>query len=287
MAFAASDQALFLASVGILGLLVGSFLNVVIYRLPQMLARRWRRDCLEVLGLPPEPAKERLDLVYPPSTCSSCGHRIRAFENIPILSYLLLKGRCASCGSRISPRYPLVEGLTAILSMIVALRFGLSTQTLWGLVLTWHLIALSFIDLDHQLLPDTITLPLLWVGLLLSLLGVFTDPPAAILGAVCGYAVLWGVYQLFRLATAKEGMGYGDFKLLAAAGAWLGWQMLPLIILLASLAGAIVGLSLTLVFGRDKNIPLPFGPYLALACWIALLWGKDLNRLYLQLSGIG
>ncbi len=283
----AQNQAFFLISVGITGLLVGSFLNVVIHRLPKMLERRWRRDCLEMLGQPPEPESGRLDLVYPPSTCPNCGHRIRAFENIPILSYLLLKGRCAGCGSRISPRYPLIEGLTAILSAMVALRFGFDMQTLWGLVLTWNLIALSCIDLDHQLLPDAVTLPLIWLGLLLSLLEVFTDPPSAIIGAAGGYAILWSVYQLFRLTTGKQGMGYGDFKLLAAAGAWLGWQMLPLIILLSSLAGATIGLGLTLAVGRDKNIPLSFGPYLAIASWIALLWGKDLNRLYLQLSGIG
>lgn len=283
----AQNQVFFLISVGIAGLLVGSFLNVVILRLPKMLERRWRRDCLEMLGQPPESESARLDLVYPPSTCPDCGHRIRALENIPILSYLLLKGRCASCGTRISPRYPLIEGLTAIVSAIVALRFGLSLQTLGALVLTWNLIALGCIDLDHQLLPDAVTLPLLWLGLLLSLLEVFTDPPSAILGAATGYAILWSVYQLFRLITGKEGMGYGDFKLLAATGAWLGWQMLPLVILLSSLAGAMIGLGLTLVLGRDKNIPLPFGPYLAIASWIALLWGKDLNRLYLQLSGIG
>ncbi len=283
----AYSRAWFLTTSVVLGLLMGSFLNVVIYRLPKMLERRWRRDCLEMLGQPPESTNERFDLAYPPSTCPSCGHRIRAIENIPILSYLLLKGRCAACGTRISLRYPLIEGLTAILSAIVALRFGVSLQTLWALVFTWSLIALSYIDIDHQLLPDAITLPLIWLGLLLSLSGAFTDPTSAILGASTGYGTLWSVYHLFRLATGKEGMGYGDFKLLAAAGAWLGWQMLPLIILLSSLAGAMIGLSLTLILGRDKNIPLPFGPYLALASWIAMVWGKDLNRLYLQLSGIG
>lgn len=283
----ASSRAWFLTTSVLLGLLVGSFLNVVISRLPKMLERRWRRECLEMLGQPPELASERFDLVYPPSTCPNCGHRIRAIENIPILSYLLLKGRCAACGTRISLRYPLVEGLTAILSAIVALRFGVSLQTLWALVFTWNLIALSYIDIDHQLLPDAITLPLIWLGLLLSLSGAFTDSTSAILGASTGYGTLWSVYHLFRLVTGKEGMGYGDFKLLAAAGAWLGWQMLPLIILLSSLAGAMIGLSLTVILGRDKNIPLPFGPYLALASWIAMVWGKDLNRLYLQLSGIG
>ncbi|GAB6066808.1 A24 family peptidase [Methylothermus subterraneus] len=280
------NPAVFLSAAFILGLLVGSFLNVVLYRLPKMLERRWRRECLEILGQPPEPERERFDLIYPPSTCPRCGRRIRAVENIPILSYLWLKGRCAGCSARIPVRYPLVEGLTAILSALVAFKFGFCLKTLWALIFTWNLIALSGIDLDHQLLPDALTLPLLWLGLLSSLAGGFTDPASAILGAALGYGILWSVYQLFRLLTGKEGMGYGDFKLLAAAGAWLGWQMLPLILLLASLLGATIGLSLTLVLGRDKNTPLPFGPYLALAAWIALLWGQDLNRMYWQLSGI-
>jgi leader peptidase (prepilin peptidase)/N-methyltransferase len=277
-------QAWWLTAAAVLGLLVGSFLNVVIYRVPKMLERSWRHECLKLLGQMPEES-ERFDLVYPPSTCPNCGHRIRPLENLPILSYVWLKGRCAECGARISPRYPLIEGLTAILSAVVALKFGLCLKTLWALAFTWTLIALSGIDFDHHLLPDTLTLPLLWLGLLLSLSHTFTDPASAILGAALGYTSLWSVYQLFRLLTGKEGMGYGDFKLLAAAGAWMGWQMLPLIVLLSSLAGALVGLGLILVLGRDRNLPLPFGPYLALASWIALLWGKDLIQLYLQLSG--
>ncbi len=279
-----THQAWWLTAAAVLGLLVGSFLNVVIYRVPKMLERSWRRECLELLGQMPEPEGERFDLVYPPSTCPSCGHRIRPLENIPILSYLWLKGRCAECGVKISPRYPLIEGLTAILSAVVALKFGLCLKTLWALLFTWTLIALSGIDFDHHLLPDTLTLPLLWLGLLLSLSNTFTDPASAILGAALGYMSLWSVYQLFQLLTGKEGMGYGDFKLLAAAGAWMGWQMLPLIVLLSSLAGATVGLGLILILGRDRNLPLPFGPYLAIAAWIALLWGKDLTQLYLQLS---
>ncbi|HEB77175.1 MAG TPA: prepilin peptidase, partial [Methylothermaceae bacterium] len=223
----------------------------------------------------------------PPSRCPHCGHHIRAWENIPILSWLWLRGRCSQCRAAISPRYPLIEGLTAVLSLAVAWRFGVSPQALWALVLTWSLIALSFIDYDHQLLPDILTLPLLWLGLLLSLFGIFTDPRSAIMGAAAGYLLLWGIYQLFRLITGKEGMGYGDFKLLALFGAWLGWQMLPLIILLSSLVGAVFGLALILLRGRDRELPIPFGPYLAIAGWIALLWGEQLNRWYLQLSGIG
>ncbi|WP_022948275.1 prepilin peptidase [Methylohalobius crimeensis] len=282
------NPVLFFILIGVTGLLVGSFLNVVILRLPKMLERDWRRECLEFLDQPIDEADgERFDLVYPPSTCPRCGHKIRPWENIPILSYLFLRRRCSVCGTRISPRYPLIEGLTAVMSFGVAWRFGADIQTLWGLVFTWGLIALTFIDFDHQLLPDNLTLPLLWLGLVLSLFEIFTDPPTAIMGAAAGYGLLWSVYQLFRLVTGKEGMGYGDFKLLAAAGAWLGWQMLPLMILLSSLAGAVIGVGLTFILGRDKNIPMPFGPYLAIAAWIALLWGKDLNRLYFQLSGIG
>ena len=278
---------LFFTAVGILGLLVGSFLNVVILRLPPMLERRWRQECRQFLELPEEMPAERLDLLFPPSRCPHCGHHIRAWENIPILSWLWLRGRCSQCRAAISPRYPLIEGLTAVLSLAVAWRFGVSPQALWALVLTWSLLALSFIDYDHQLLPDILTLPLLWLGLLLSLFGIFTDPRSAIMGAAAGYLSLWGIYQLFRLITGKEGMGYGDFKLLALFGAWLGWQMLPLIILLSSLVGAVFGLALILLRGRDRELPIPFGPYLAIAGWIALLWGEQLNRWYLQLSGIG
>ncbi|MCX8048450.1 MAG: A24 family peptidase [Methylohalobius sp.] len=282
----AHNQGLFLIAILILGLVMGSFLNVVVFRLPKMLEIRWRHDCLELLGRLPEPESGRFDLIYPPSTCPNCGQRIAPWHNIPIVSYLWLRGRSACCHSPISLRYPVIEGLTGILSLAVAWRFGFSLQTLAALVFTWNLIALSFIDLDHQLLPDAITLPMVWLGLLLSLTGAFTDPQASILGATFGYLSLWSVYQCFKLFTGKEGMGYGDFKLLAAAGAWLGWQALPSIILLSSLAGAVIGLGLTLISGRDKNIPLPFGPYLALAAWIALMWGGDLNQLYLQLSGI-
>ncbi len=279
--------ALFFTAVAVLGLLVGSFLNVVILRLPVMLERQWRLECRQFLELPEPPPEERLDLLYPPSRCPRCGHRIRAWENVPVLSWLWLRGRCSRCRAPISPRYPVIEALTAILSLAVAWRFGVSPQTLWALVLTWGLIVLSVIDYDHQLLPDALTLPLLWLGLLLSLSGVFTDPRSAIMGVAAGYLLLWGVYQSFRLITGKEGMGYGDFKLLALLGAWLGWQMLPLIVLLSSLLGALAGVTLILFRGRDRGLPIPFGPYLAVAGWIALMWGEALNRWYLQSSGLG
>nr|WP_317706745.1 A24 family peptidase [Methylomarinovum caldicuralii] len=278
--------ALFYGAVFVLGLLVGSFLNVVIHRLPVMLERRWRQECRAFLGLQEEPVTERFDLVRPASHCPHCGHPIRAWENIPLLSWLLLRGRCSQCRAPISLRYPVVELLTALVSLAVAWRFGVSFQTLWGLVLTWSLVALSAIDIDHQLLPDAITLPLLWLGLLLNVAGLFTDLRSGVIGAAAGYLVLWSVYQVFRLLTGKEGMGYGDFKLLAVFGAWLGWQMLPLIILISSLVGAIAGIALILLQGRDRGQPIPFGPYLAVAGWIALLWGRELTQWYLHLTGI-
>lgn len=262
---------------GVLGLVAGSFLNVVILRLPVMMERAWRRQCAELAGAEPG-APERFDLAWPPSRCPGCGRPVRAVENIPILSWLLLRGRCAGCGQAISARYPVIEAATAVLSMIVAWRFGASVETLAALPLTWALIALSVIDFDHQLLPDSITLPFLWIGLLLSLGGVFTDPASAILGAMAGYLGLWSIYWLFKLTTGKEGMGYGDFKLLALLGAWLGWQLVLPVVLISSVLGAIVGIGLILVRGRDRNIPIPFGPYLAGAGWITLLWGEDLAR---------
>lgn len=280
--------AAFVAAVCILGLLVGSFLNVVILRLPRMLEREWQAQCRELLaGAADTPAPpERFNLWWPPSTCPQCSHRIRAWENIPVLSYLLLRGRCSSCGTRISARYPAIEALTAVLSACVAWHFGFGAAALAALLLTWALIALSVIDIDHQLLPDNITLPLLWLGLLLSLAGVFTDPRASLIGAAAGYLSLWSVYHAFRLLTGKEGMGYGDFKLLAALGAWLGWQALPVIILLSSLVGAVVGIVLIVTLGRDRNVPIPFGPYLAAAGWLALLWGDKLTSTYLRVAGL-
>jgi len=281
------SPALFLGSAVVLGLIMGSFLNVVILRLPRILESEWRRDCAEIAGTPAAGEEPSLGLAKPASHCPACGHRIRPLENLPILSYLLLRGRCSACGVRISPRYPLVEGLTAILTLIVVLHFGLSWQTLAALPLTWGLIALSLIDYDTQLLPDGITQPLLWLGLILSLLGLFTDSQSAIIGAVAGYLSLWSVFQLFRLATGKEGMGYGDFKLFALFGAWMGWQYLPQIILLSALTGALLG-SILIASGRhERGNPIPFGPFLAAAGWISLIWGPQINDAYLRLSGLG
>ncbi len=278
---------LFVLSTGVLGLVVGSFLNVVIHRLPRMMQRDWRAQCRELLELPDESAEPlRFNLLVPRSRCPHCGHGITALENIPLLSYLALKGKCSACGARISPRYPAVELLTALLSMTVAAHFGFGWISAAALVLTWALIALTFIDFDHQLLPDSITLPLLWCGLLLSLSGVFVDSRSAIIGAAAGYLTLWAVYWLFKWVTGKEGMGQGDFKLLALLGAWLGWQALPVVILLSSLVGAAVGLSMVLFLGRDKNIPIPFGPYLTAAGWLALIWGEELTGAYLRLAGL-
>lgn len=279
---AALAQPLLLAPLSaVLGLVVGSFLNVVIYRLPLMMERAWRRDCDELAGktLLPE---ERFNLSAPRSRCPHCGHTVTARDNIPVISYLLLRGRCRACGAHISLRYPLVEILTAILTVVTALHFGFGWPALFAIVLTWSLIALSFIDFDKQLLPDSITLPFLWLGLLLSLFGIYTDSQASIIGAAAGYLSLWSIYHLFRLLTGKEGMGYGDFKLFALFGAWLGWQSLPLIILLSSAVGAVIGISLIMFRGRDRSIPIPFGPYLAIAGWIALLWGEQLTAWYLR-----
>jgi leader peptidase (prepilin peptidase)/N-methyltransferase len=272
---------------GLFGLAVGSFLNVAIYRLPVMMEKAWASDCREFLKLEPaadpDPGQEKpFNLSVPRSRCPQCGHVISALENVPVISYLILRGRCSACGTRISPRYPLVELLTAVLSIVVIWRFGASLQGLAALVLTWVLIALSFIDIDKQLLPDNITLPWLWVGLLLSLFGLFSNPTDSIIGALAGYLSLWLVYQAFKLVTGKEGMGYGDFKLLALFGAWMGWQALPLIILLSSAVGALIGGSLMLIRGHDRNVPIPFGPYLAIAGWIALLWGDTLIAAWLQ-----
>ena len=273
----------------LLGLILGSFLNVVILRLPRIMEAGWRRDCAELLspdGTAPETDEPPLSLSKPASTCPSCGHRIRVHENIPILSYLLLRGRCSECKTRISLRYPLVEAFTALLTLIVVVQFGPTWQAAAALLLTWSLIALAVIDLDTQLLPDSITLPFLWLGLFLSLFGLFTDSQSAIIGAVAGYLSLWVVFQLFRLATGKEGMGYGDFKLLALLGAWLGWSALPQIILLSALVGALVGIGLILSGRHESGKPLPFGPYLAAAGWISLIWGETINGAYLRLSGL-
>lgn len=270
----------------ILGLLVGSFLNVVIYRLPVIMQRDWRRECREYLELPAEDKGEPLSLSLPGSRCPSCKTTIKAHQNIPVFSYLMLGGKCANCSAPISLRYPLIEAFTGLCSAIVAWHFGYGLEVLFALLLTWSLIALSFIDIDHQLLPDSITLPMLWLGLFLSLFSLYTDSHASIIGAVAGYLSLWSVYQLFKLVTGKEGMGFGDFKLLALFGAWLGWQYLPLIILLSSLVGAVIGIAMIIARKHDAAKPIPFGPYLAAAGWLALIWGNDINRLYLNAVGL-
>lgn len=282
--FSAWPVALALAAF-VLGLVFGSFLNVVIHRLPIMLERDWRRQCLELEGRRPAPEPQaRYNLLVPRSQCPSCGHRISALENIPLLSWLWLGGKCAGCDRAISARYPLVELLTAVLSAVIAWHFGFTAAGAGALLFTWALIALSFIDYDHQLLPDDLSLPLLWLGLAFNLAAVYVPLRAAVIGALAGYLSLWAVYQLFKLVTGREGMGYGDFKLYAAFGAWLGWQQLPLIILLSSFVGALVGLAGIVVLGRGRQVPLPFGPFLCVAAWIALLWGDEITRAYLQFA---
>jgi leader peptidase (prepilin peptidase)/N-methyltransferase len=271
----------------VVGLLVGSFLNVVIYRLPVMMNTGWKKECKEYLEIEDtESNDEPFNLMVPLSRCPGCNSAIKPYQNIPVLSYLFLKGKCSECKIHISLRYPLIEAFTGIASAIVAWHFGYTVEMLFALLLTWCLISLSFIDIDHQLLPDSITLPMLWLGLFLSLFSVYSDSHSSIIGAIAGYLSLWSVYQLFRLATGKEGMGYGDFKLLSLFGAWLGWQYLPLIILLSSLVGAIIGISMILITKKDHRIPIPFGPYLAMAGWLALLWGDQINALYLNAVGL-
>lgn len=271
---------------GLLGLCIGSFLNVLIHRLPKMMEREWLGQCAELRGEPAPSNPEPLSLAKPRSRCPDCGHQITALENIPLLSYLLvLKGKCSGCGSRISPRYPIIEAVTGFLSAYVAWHFGPTAQAAGALLLLWALISLSAIDLDTQLLPDSITLPLLWLGLLFNLWSTFTDLPSAVIGAMAGYLALWTVFWLFKLSTGKEGMGYGDFKLLAALGAWLGWQMLPAIILLSSVVGAAVGITLIIATRHGRNVPIPFGPYLAAAGVIALFWGTQITNTYLGMIG--
>ena len=269
-----------------LGLVVGSFLNVVIHRLPIMMESRWRRDCCELLEVESEKHDEPLTLAVPNSHCPSCKAPIRAWQNIPVLSYLFLGGRCANCGVKISLRYPLVELATGLLTLLLAWYFTASPALLGAMLLTWALVALTMIDIDHQLLPDDITLPLMWLGLLFNVFEVFTTLQSAVVGAMMGYMTLWTVYWLFKLATGKEGMGFGDFKLLAALGAWLGWDVLPMIILLSASVGAILGIFIMWLQQRGKDIPMPFGPFLAIAGWIAFLWGDQLMVLYWSTMGV-
>jgi leader peptidase (prepilin peptidase)/N-methyltransferase len=269
-----------------LGLVVGSFLNVVIYRLPLMMESRWRRDCCELLEVEQGPVEPPLTLSTPNSHCPHCKAAIRPWQNIPVISFLALGGKCASCGTQISPRYPAIELITGLMTLILGCYFEVSPALLGAMLLTWSLIALTVIDIDHQLLPDDITLPLLWLGLLFNLGGSFVSLPDAVIGAMAGYLVLWGVYWLFKLITGKEGMGYGDFKLLAALGAWLGWQALPMVILLSSLVGALCGIGLMVIKRRGREIPIPFGPYLAMAGWISLLWGDTIMARYFGAMGV-
>lgn len=295
------NAAYFYSLVAIISLLVGSFLNVVIHRLPIMMERAWREGLEEFNSLneaegisnaessssdveisQDKNAEEPdvFNLAVPRSRCPSCNHEITALQNIPIISYLVLGGKCGNCKTRISARYPIVEFVTMVLSLVVAWQFGPTPQALLGIVATWFLVSMTMIDFDHQLLPDTLTLPLMWIGLLAALMPVFAGLQSSVIGAAAGYMVLWSVYQLFKLVTGKEGMGYGDFKLLAALGAILGWQALPMIILLSSLVGAILGIAMISMTGRDKNIPMPFGPFLATAGWIAMLWGETMTNWY-------
>jgi leader peptidase (prepilin peptidase)/N-methyltransferase len=278
-----ADPAVFACAAGVLGLMVGSFLNVVIHRLPTMMERDWAAQCAELKGEPP-PVFEPLSLARPRSRCPRCGHAITALENIPVLSWLLLHGKCKGCAAPISVRYPLIEALTGLLFAFAAWHFGWTTAGAGALIFVAALVALTAIDFDTQLLPDDITLPLLWIGLALNAFNVYTDLKSAVIGAMAGYLSLWSVYWAFKLTTGKEGMGYGDFKLLAALGAWLGWQMLPLAILLSSFVGAVIGITLMVFARHGRNVPIPFGPYLAAAGAIALVWGKPLTRAYLGTS---
>lgn len=268
------------AGVFVLGALIGSFLNVLILRLPPLLEYDWRCQCRELLELEPDAANRPPGIVVSRSRCPSCGHAIRAWENVPLFSYLVLGGKCSACKARISARYPVVELATAVLFVVTLWHFGPTLQGASALVLTASLVVMTGIDIDHQLLPDNLTLPILWMGILLSLWNVHTDLGSAVIGAMAGYLVLWSIYHLFRLLTGKEGMGYGDFKLLAALGAWLGWQMLPLVVLLSSVVGALVGLVLMGTGRLKRDKPMPFGPFIAAAGWIALIWGADIVEFY-------
>jgi len=275
-----SDPHLFAIAAAIAGLCIGSFLNVVIHRLPKMMERDWRAQCAELAGTAP-PEEPRFNLMTPRSRCPHCGHAITALQNIPVVSWLVLRGKCANCGAAIGVRYPLVELLTGALFAAAAWKFGPGTAALAAMGLLAALVALSLIDFDTQYLPDDITLPLIWAGLLVNLWGVFTTLQGAVVGAVAGYLVLWSIYWLFKLVTGKEGMGYGDFKLLAAIGAWLGWQALPFVILASSFVGAIIGIGLIILARRGREVPMPFGPYLAIAGVVALFFGNTIVDYYL------
>jgi leader peptidase (prepilin peptidase)/N-methyltransferase len=278
--YLASDPNTLIVVVGLLGLIIGSFLNVVIYRLPIMMQQEARLQCAELLNVPVSQSSPSFNLIQPRSHCPHCGHQVTLLENIPLVSFVWQRGQCTACHQAISWRYPLVELLSASLAIILAWQFGFTWQLLGALTLTWILLALSMIDFDHQLLPDSLTLPGLWLGLGVNLFNLYTNIEASVIGAIAGYLFLWSIYWVFKLLTGKEGMGYGDFKLLALLGAWLGWQPLPSIILISSFLGALVGISLIIIRQHDKNVPIPFGPYLAFAGWIYLLWGDKLTQTY-------
>ena len=282
--FLQAHPPLFIFSKTMLGMCIGSFLNVVIYRLPKMMQQDWHEQCCELLDIKNENVTEqqKVNLVFPGSSCPTCQHKITAIENVPVISYLFLGGRCRSCKVKISLQYPIIEMFTGLATAYVAWHFGFSLQTLCAVFLTWALICLSMIDLEHSLLPDDITLPFMWLGLACNIFGVFTDVYSSLIGAMLGYAILWAIFMGFKAVTGKEGMGYGDFKLLALLGAWLGWQSLPLIILLSSITATIIGLAMIIFKGRDKAAAFPLGPYLAIAGWITLVWGKELTGLYLN-----
>ncbi|MCG7543324.1 A24 family peptidase [Pseudoalteromonas sp. MM17-2] len=282
-----SEPWFFITTVLFVSLAVGSFLNVVIYRIPKMMQNQWQSECRLLLadelvskGEQNQSASAPFNLLTPASTCPRCNNKIKPWHNIPLLSWLFLKGQCAYCQAPISIRYPAIELITAVLSLVVALAFGPTQLTVLYIIITWVLVALTFIDIDHMLLPDQLTLPLLWLALLASVAGITIEPSAALTGAAAGYLSLWSVYWLFKLLTGKEGMGYGDFKLLAVFGALLGWQALLMIILLSSIVGAVIGITLLSIQGKDKATPIPFGPYIAIAGWIAMLWGEQIQGAY-------
>ena len=277
----AQNSTLFITISVILGLLVGSFLNVVIYRMPKIMEREWHNNCLELQGME-IPEQPKFSISKPRSACPHCGHQITALENIPVISYLFLQGKCSSCKAKISPRYPLIEALTGLLIGLVSWKFGYSSLTLFAWVFTFALITLTFIDFDTQLLPDDITLPLLWLGLFVNLTNGFATLKSAVIGAIAGYLILWSIYWIFKLVTGKEGMGYGDFKLLAAIGAWFGWQLLPAVILLSSIVGVIIGVGLIIYAKRGREVPMPFGPFLALGGIATLFFGPQLASYYLH-----
>jgi leader peptidase (prepilin peptidase)/N-methyltransferase len=287
----AESSTLFVAVVFAFCLVIGSFLNVVIHRLPIMMERDWREQAAELVNTPPETElpEDRFDLIVPRSRCPSCGTMIKSWQNIPVVSYLFLGGKCAKCNESISARYPLVEMMTAVLAALCAWRFGASWEAIMAIVLTLSLVPIAMIDADTQLIPDSIVLPLLWIGLAMSLFNpmagaqtLFISPQDAIVGAMAGYLSLWSIYWLFKLVTGKEGMGYGDFKLLAALGAWLGWQQLPLIILMSAVVGAVTGIALMAFRKHERSVPIPFGPFLAAAGWITMLWGDTIKTTYLD-----